>query len=94
MIWGLFDMNLILISLALAASFLIILFKVFGVKRTLKYHLIVDVVAMIGVPILSLGSFDGLVVAIYSGIIISAALFLLRLVCGVKEDAVKDLLAE
>ena len=87
-------MNLLLIAIALAASFLIILFKVFGIKRTLKYHLLVDVVAMIGVPILSLGSFDGLVVAVYSGVIISAALFFMRLVCGIKEDAIKDLIAE
>jgi len=57
-------MELLFIALLLAASYLIILFKVFGVRKILHFHILVDLVAMIGVPIIALGSYNGLVVAI------------------------------
>ncbi len=84
-------MNLFLLSLLLAVSILIILFKLFGRTNTLRYHTAVDAVAMIGVPILALGSFNGLVVSIYSGILISALLSGLRYYYKIEEDPLRDI---
>ena len=46
---------------------------------------------MIGVPILALGSFNGLVVSIYSGILISALLSGLRYYYKIEEDPLRDI---
>ncbi len=60
-----------------ALGILIILIKI-GIRRVLYWEVVVDLVFTIGIPFMFLGTFSGMMTAIFAGIWVSAGLRTLR----------------
>ena len=67
-------MDIILISLISAAGSLILLSKIFGFHRIIRFQVIVDLLLTVGLPILFLGTFSGMAVAFLAGVFVSVFL--------------------
>jgi hypothetical protein len=72
-------MEFILIAFLTATGKLIILSKMMGLVRMVKYQVLLDIAFTFLVPILFIGTFSGAIVAVLSGIWFSALLWFLSL---------------
>lgn len=72
-------MDTLFIAFIAALGYLIILCKVFSPKSVAKSHVLWDVVFTLGIPLLFLGTYSGMVTAFLSGIMFSAMSFVLSL---------------
>jgi hypothetical protein len=62
-------MEILVLSSFLAFGYFIILAKILGLKRLLKYRVIADVTLTFGAPFLLIGTFSGMASAIIAGVL-------------------------
>lgn len=72
-------MEFIVISFFTALGKLIVLSKMMGIVRMVKYQVLLDIAFTFLVPILFIGTFSGAIVAVLSGIWFSGILWFLSL---------------
>ena len=70
-------MEIILISILASFGKLVVLIKLLGVNRVVKYSKVIDFVAIFIFPLLFLGTFSGAVTAVLSGVWLTFFLFIL-----------------
>tara|TARA_B100001093_G_C26830861_1_gene1016026 strand:- start:683 stop:994 length:312 start_codon:yes stop_codon:yes gene_type:complete len=71
-------MDLILFSLLSAIGFLLVLVRILGLKRVLKWRKILDVIITFGLPALMLGTFSGMLTAFFTGLWFTTLTWLLN----------------
>lgn len=73
-------MDIILISLICASSYLIILLKLFGLHFIARTQLFWDLLFTFGIPMLFLGTYSGMATGFLSGVFFSIMTFILDVV--------------
>lgn len=70
-------MDVIFLAFITTISLLILLFKVLGFERTLRWQKVIDIVATVGLTFLFHGTFSGMAAGIFTGVFLSITLSLL-----------------
>lgn len=71
-------MSIVMMSAASAAGFYLILRKVMSRKAFLKTNVLWDVLLTLGLPLIFLGTFSGMITAILTGLIFTIGTSLMR----------------
>ena len=74
-------MEVILLALVASLGLAFTLFKIFGLNA-LRYDWFFDVLFTVALPICLSGSYNGMVLAIFSGIFLSIELFIMKKMLG------------
>ena len=82
-------MDIIILAIVAALSYALILMKILGYRRFLKWSKPLDVLFTIGVPalVVSTGTFSAIVLAVMSGFIFTVLTFLLTQIDRIKIPA-------
>ena len=72
-------MHIVIISFLTALGELIMLCRLMGVQRCIRYQAVLDLTFTIGVPLLFLGTFSGVLLAVLSGIWFTLLLWFISL---------------
>lgn len=73
-------MEIIIFSLCSAFGILLVLCRTIGFRRTLRWRKVIDVITTFGLPTLFMGTFNGMMVAFFTGLwvtVITSLLFVL-----------------
>lgn len=73
-------MDTILLALFAAIGYLIVCCKLIGLKNTVRYQAILDIVFTVGGAIVMAGTFSGMAVAIMAGVFFSILIYTLGLI--------------
>ena len=87
-------MDIIILSAITAFSLLVVLTKLMGLHRVLKYQKIIDVLTTFALPWAFYGSFSGMATAIFAGIILSIVLGVMGKLHNMKGISLKLVKAE
>jgi hypothetical protein len=72
-------MDTLFIAFIAALGYLIILCKIFSPRAVAKSHILWDVAFTLGMPLLFIGTYSGMVTAFLSGVVFSAMSFVLSI---------------
>lgn len=72
-------MDTLVLAFLSTQALLIVLCKAFGLRRVVRWQVPVDILCTLGLPMLFLGSYHGMVLAIMTGLLLSVELYILSL---------------
>ena len=73
-------MEILTLAFFVSLAYLIIFLKMLGLKRAIRWQVLLDVLVTFGLPALFIGTFSGMVLAALAGLFLSIELFVLGLV--------------
>ena len=75
-------MEILVLSLITAVSYLVVLCKVLGLRFLVKTQVLWDVLFTVGVPLLFIGTFSGMATGVLSGLLFSVMLSFISMLTG------------
>ena len=75
-------MEILVLSLISAVSYLVVLSKVLGLRFVVRTQILWDVLFTVGVPLLFVGTFSGMATGVLSGLLFSVMLSFISLLTG------------
>lgn len=75
-------MEILILSLITAVSYLVVLSKLFGLSFILRTQVMWDVLFTVGVPLLFTGTFSGMATGVLSGLMFSVMLSFVSVLSG------------
>ena len=75
-------MEILVLSLITAVSYLVVLSKLFGLSFILRTQVMWDVLFTIGIPLLFTGTFSGIATGVLSGLMFSGIVSFISLLSG------------
>ena len=75
-------MDTIIIAIIAGTGLVFTILKIFPIKKALHYDYVFDIFFTIIMPMLFMGSYNGMVLAIISGLTVSVELFFLKMIIG------------
>lgn len=70
-------MDILFLALITGTGFLVVIMKLLGFNRAIKWQIPIDIILTFGLPILFFGTYHGMALAACAGLVVTAELWLL-----------------